>query len=46
MGNAQTGLVEFNALSDGYRKRQFVEGGWATMPGDTSASRRAGRRLS
>ena len=35
-------LVEFKALSDGYRKRQFVEaGGWATMPGDTSANRRA-----
>lgn len=35
-------LVEFKALSDSYRKRQFVEaGGWATMPGDTSANRRA-----
>lgn len=35
-------LVEFNAPSDGYGKRQFVEaGGWATMPGDKSASCRA-----
>jgi hypothetical protein len=32
--------VEFKALADGYRKRQFVEaGGWATMPGQTAADR-------
>lgn len=31
-------LIEFNALPDRYKKRQFIEaGGWATMPGQTSA---------
>jgi hypothetical protein len=35
-------LIELNALTDSYKKRQFVEaGGWATMPGQTSADRRA-----
>lgn len=30
-------LMEFKALSDSYKKRQFVEaGGWASMPGQTS----------
>ncbi|MBX5180289.1 hypothetical protein HJB77_29245 [Rhizobium lentis] len=30
-------LVEFKALSDSYKKRQFIEaGGWASMPGQTS----------
>jgi hypothetical protein len=29
--------VEFKALTDSYKKRQFIEtGGWATMPGKTS----------
>lgn len=32
--------VEFKALADSYRKRQFVEaGGWATMPGQTTPDR-------
>ncbi|MHC5653377.1 hypothetical protein [Stappia sp.] len=35
-------LVEFKALDGSYKQRQFVEaGGWATMPGDASANRRA-----
>ena len=35
-------LVEFNAITDTYKRRQFVEtGGWATMPGQTSPDRRA-----
>ena len=35
-------LVELKALTDNYKKRQFVEaGGWATMPGQTSPDRRA-----
>ncbi|GAC1045466.1 hypothetical protein [Rhizobium sp. No.120] len=30
-------LAEFKALSDSYKKRQFIEaGGWASMPGQTS----------
>ncbi|WP_337271495.1 hypothetical protein [Oryzifoliimicrobium ureilyticus] len=30
-------LTEFKALSDSYKKRQFIEaGGWASMPGQTS----------
>ena len=30
-------LVEFNAIPDTYKRRQFVEaGGWATMPGQTT----------
>ena len=33
-------LAEFKAISDSYNKRQFVEaGGWATMPGQTTADR-------
>ncbi|PLP58355.1 hypothetical protein CYK37_15745 [Mesorhizobium loti] len=33
--------AEFKAISDNYKKRQFVEaGGWATMPGQTSPDRR------
>jgi hypothetical protein len=33
-------LVEFKAIPDSYKKRQFVEGGgWATMPGQTTADR-------
>lgn len=35
-------LVELKALKGAFEQRRFVEaGGWATMPGDTSASRRA-----
>ncbi|MDZ5697496.1 hypothetical protein [Chelativorans sp. M5D2P16] len=35
-------LVELKALNSTYRQRQFIEaGGWATMPGSTSATRRA-----
>jgi hypothetical protein len=34
-------LVALKALADNYKKREFVEaGGWATMPGQTSADRR------
>ena len=34
-------LVEFKAITDNYRKQQFVEaGGWATMPGQTDPDRR------
>jgi hypothetical protein len=34
-------LVEFKAITESYKKRQFVEtGGWATMPGQTSPDRR------
>jgi hypothetical protein len=34
-------LVEFKAIPDSYKKRQFVEaGGWATMPGQTTADKR------
>lgn len=33
-------LVEFKAIPDSYRKRQFVEaGGWATMPGQPAPDR-------
>jgi hypothetical protein len=35
-------LVELKALTDSYKKREFVEtGGWATMPGQKSSDRRA-----
>jgi hypothetical protein len=35
-------LTALNAITDGYKRRQFVEaGGWATMPGQTSPDRRA-----
>jgi hypothetical protein len=34
-------IVALKALADNYKKREFVEaGGWATMPGQTSADRR------
>jgi len=34
-------LVELNAITDTYKRRQFVEtGGWATMPGQSSPDRR------
>ncbi|MBB4273128.1 hypothetical protein [Rhizobium mongolense] len=36
--DAAAKLIEFKALPDSYKKRQFIEaGGWATMPGQTSA---------
>jgi hypothetical protein len=35
-------LIELNAITDTYKRRQFVEtGGWATMPGQKSADRLA-----
>jgi hypothetical protein len=35
-------LAELNAITDTYKRRQFVEtGGWATMPGQTSPDRLA-----
>ncbi|RRH89576.1 hypothetical protein EH240_33910 [Mesorhizobium tamadayense] len=35
--DAAAKLVEFKAITDSYKKRQFVEaGGWATMPGQTT----------
>ena len=38
--DAAARLVEFKAITDGYKKRQFVEaGGWATMPGQTTPDR-------
>jgi hypothetical protein len=38
--DADAKRVEFKAISDSYKQRQFVEtGGWATMPGQTSADR-------
>ncbi len=43
--DAAARLVEFKAITDSYKKRQFVEtGGWATMPGQTT--RRSARRRS
>tara|TARA_R110002020_G_scaffold15140_2_gene53299 strand:- start:507 stop:899 length:393 start_codon:yes stop_codon:yes gene_type:complete len=33
-------LTELNAITSSYKRREFVEaGGWATMPGEKSASR-------
>jgi hypothetical protein len=33
-------LIEFKAIPDSYKQRQFiVAGGWATMPGQTSPDR-------
>ncbi|MGO7748394.1 hypothetical protein ACC677_37025, partial [Rhizobium ruizarguesonis] len=33
---ASAKLIEFKAITEGYKQRQFVEaGGWATMPGQT-----------
>ena len=35
-------LIEFKAITEGYKQRQFVEaGGWATMPGQTSPDSRS-----
>lgn len=40
--DAAAKLVEFKAIPDNYKKRQFIEaGGWATMPGQTSPDRRS-----
>src|SRR5688572_28410580 len=40
--DAAARLVAFKAITDTYKKRQFVEtGGWATMPGQKSSDRRA-----
>ena len=40
--DAATKLVELKAITDTNKKRQFVEaGGWATMPGQKDADRRA-----
>ncbi|MBL8575614.1 MAG: hypothetical protein JNK47_00180 [Mesorhizobium sp.] len=37
---AEAKLAEFKAISESYKKRQFIEaGGWATMPGQTSPDR-------
>ncbi len=39
--DAAARLTELNAISSSYERRRFVEdGGWATMPGETSADRR------
>ncbi|RST81036.1 hypothetical protein EJC49_24310, partial [Aquibium carbonis] len=39
--DAAARLAEFKAITDGYKKRQFIEaGGWATMPGQTNPDRR------
>jgi hypothetical protein len=39
--DAAARLVEFKAITDAYKKRQFIEaGGWATMPGQTAPDRR------
>jgi len=38
--DAAAKLVEFKAIPDSYKKRQFVEaGGWATMPGQKTPDR-------
>jgi hypothetical protein len=35
--DAAAKLTEFKAITESYKKRQFVEaGGWATMPGQTT----------
>ncbi len=40
--DAAARLVAFKAITDTYKKRQFVEtGGWAIMPGEKSSDRRA-----
>ncbi|WP_324764763.1 hypothetical protein SO078_28020 (plasmid) [Sinorhizobium meliloti] len=40
--DAAAQLLEFEAITDGYKKRQFVKaGGWATMPGQTSPNSRS-----
>jgi hypothetical protein len=38
--DAAAKLVQFKAIPDSYKKREFIEvGGWATMPGQTSPDR-------
>ena len=38
--DAAARLTELKAISDSYKKRQFLEaGGWATMPGQTTPDR-------
>ena len=45
--DAAARLVEFKAITDSYKKRQFVEaGGWATMPGQTTPDRRGAEACS
>lgn len=45
--DAAARLVEFKAITDGYKKRQFIEaGGWATMPGQTTPDRRGAEACS
>ncbi|MBX4858391.1 hypothetical protein G9X64_19905 [Rhizobium sophorae] len=40
--DASAKLIEFKAITEGYKQRQFVEaGGWATMPGQTSPDSRS-----
>ncbi|MBB2671266.1 UNVERIFIED_ORG: hypothetical protein GGE44_000807 [Rhizobium esperanzae] len=40
--DASAKLIEFKAITEGYKQRQFIEaGGWATMPGQTSADSRS-----
>jgi len=42
--NSAARLVEFNAISEAYKKQQFVEtNGWATMPGEKSPNRMAAK---
>lgn len=45
--DAAAKLAEFKAIPDSYKKRQFVEaGGWATMPGQTTADRPRSKAVS
>jgi hypothetical protein len=40
--DAATKRVEFLAMADSYKKRQFIEaGGWATMPGQKTSDTKA-----
>jgi hypothetical protein len=39
--DAAAQLVAFKAITESFKKRQFIEaGGWATMPGQTNPDRR------
>ncbi|HEY0121696.1 MAG TPA: hypothetical protein VGC14_08035 [Rhizobium sp.] len=39
--DAASKLIEFKAIPDSYKKRQFVDaGGWATMPGQIASDSR------
>ncbi|MBB1251562.1 hypothetical protein [Rhizobium sp. G21] len=45
--DSATKLVELKALSDSYKRRQFIEsGGWASMPGQSSVNGRIAERCS